>query len=313
MRAAQAPKHAMSGHSQVPPVPGNRGLAPNRHLAAPDGPSFVARLDVALTAEVLVKTFRLIGRSLLVLCASAACATAQSTPSDTIRLEVGSSEVDGRSFAPHRARVLVRLGAPDGPVVADWINELTVGDSAGRMVHRWVTTGTQRPVNGPTSSWEIRQTFDARTQAPLGYHRTSSGGADVRLVLDGTSVTGQRKLAAQASVEAVSHSLDKRGYVASASDLVPLAMTLKPGLVIVAPMWSPASPTTESVIFTVVGQEPRNVEGHMWNAWRVEERRARDLVLTATWFLVQESPYMVAGEVVQPNGQLRYMTEVAVP
>ncbi len=251
--------------------------------------------------------------SLLALCASALIATAQAPTADTIRLEVGAAQVDGRVFSPHRARVIVRLGAPDGPIVADWINELSVGDSSGRAVHRWVTRGTQRPVNGASSTWEIRQTFDAHTQAPLGYQRTGSGGADVRLVINGINVTGHRKLAVQSASENVRITLDKPGFVASASDLVPLAMTLRPGMVITAPMWSPNVASTETVIFTVVGQEPRVVEGRTWNAWRVEERRARDRVLTATWFLVQESPYMVAGEVVQPDGQIRYMTEVAVP
>ena len=243
----------------------------------------------------------------------AASAPPHAIRADTVHLEVGAAEVDGRTFTPHRARVVVRLGAPDGPIVADWINELTLGDSAGRAVHRWLTSGTQRPPNGPTSTWEIRQTIDARTQTPLGYHRTGSGGADVQLAIDGTTVTGRRRPSAQAADEPVHWSLDKPGFVASASDLVPLAMTLRPGMVITAPMWAPNAARTHTVIFTVIGQEPRVVEGRTWNAWRVEERRASDRVLTATWFLVHESPYMVAGEVVQPDGQVRYMTEVAVP
>lgn len=232
---------------------------------------------------------------------------------DTILLEVGSAAVDGRVYEPHRARVLVRLGAPDGPVVAEWINELSVGDSAGRAVHRWITSGTQMPLNGPTSTWEIRQTYDARTLAPLGYHLTSSLGADVRFTLDGVRVRGTRRPNASAASEAVAYELDRMGWVASASDLVPLAAGLTPGKVMVAPMWGPSMTQTERRVFHVIGQEPRVVEGKEWRVWRIEERRYDNRRLLATWFMVDESPYMVAGEVIQPNGQVRYMTEIALP
>lgn len=195
----------------------------------------------------------------------AALAVARTPSTDTIYLTMGAPEVDARVYAPHRAKVLVRVGAPDAPVIAEWINELQHGDSAGRAVHRWITTGTQMPPDGPRSTWELRQTYDARALQPY------------------------------------------------ASDLVPMAMELSPGLVIVAPMWGPNMQRTERRVFTVVGQEHKNVEGKHWNAWRIEERRYGDPTLLAVWFMVDESPYMVAGEVYQPNGQVRYMTEVALP
>ena len=59
--------------------------------------------------------------------------------SDTIRIEVGSKEVNGRVYLPHAARVRVRVGGPDSPITSEWTNELTLGDSAGRPVMRWVT------------------------------------------------------------------------------------------------------------------------------------------------------------------------------
>lgn len=34
---------------------------------------------------------------------------------------------------------------------------------------------------------------------------------------------------------------------------------------------------------------------------------------TATWWLLERSPYMVYGEVPLPNGQVRRMTEVEIP
>ena len=140
--------------------------------------------------------------------------------SDTVRLEVGSPEVNGRIYAPHAARVRVRVGEGDGRLVAEWTNELTHGDSAGRAVHRWVTKGTRFLPTGDTVQWELRQTYDAVTLAPYGYASRSSAG---------------------------------------------------------------------------------------------EERRHADRVLLATWYLTEESPYMVYGEVVLPNGQIQRMTEVAIP
>ena len=231
---------------------------------------------------------------------------------DTVFLEVGSPEVDARVYAPHRARVQVRLGAADGPVVAEWINELTHGDSAGRAVHRWVTSGTQMPVNGPRSTWEIRQTYDAITLQPYAYHRFGSDGIEVQLQLEGRRVTGRRKGGA-GEFAPYAVELDRVGYVASASDLVPMAMKLRAGLQIVAPMWGPNMQQTERRIFSVIGEEDRRVEDRIWKAWRIEERRLGDARLLATWWMVDESPYMVAGEVIQPDGQVRYMSEIALP
>ena len=57
--------------------------------------------------------------------------------SDTIRIEVGAKELDGRVYAPHAARVRVWVGPGEGTMRAEWTNVLTVGDSAGRHVHRW--------------------------------------------------------------------------------------------------------------------------------------------------------------------------------
>lgn len=230
----------------------------------------------------------------MLICALAALTIAAAPASpDTVFLEVGSPEVDARVYAPHRARVQVRLGAPDGPVVAEWINELTHGDSAGRPVHRWVTSGTQMPVNGPRS-------------------RFGSDGIEVQLKLEGRRVSGRRK-GTTGDFAPYAVELDRVGYVAGASDLVPMAMKLRPGLQIVAPMWGPNMQQSASHIFSVIGEEDREVEGKVWKAWRIEERRLGEDRLLSTWWMVSASPYMVAGEVIQPNGMIRYMTEIAVP
>ncbi len=242
-----------------------------------------------------------------------ALAPAEAVSPDTVFLEVGAPEVDARVYAPHRARVQVRLGAADGPIVAEWTNELTHGDSAGRAVHRWVTRGTQMPVNGPRSTWEIHQTYDAITLQPYAYYRFGSDGSELRLQLHGLRVTGERKDANGVRTPYAPVELDRAGYVAGASDLVPMAMKMQPGMQIVAPMWGPSMQQTVQHIFTVIGEEDRNVEGKVWKAWRIEERKVGDSRLLATWWMVDESPYMVAGEVIQPNGVIRYMTEIALP
>jgi hypothetical protein len=87
---------------------------------------------------------------------------------------------------------------------------------------------------------------------------------------------------------------------------------MKPGRVMTAPVWGPNMPLAETRIFTVIGKEPTPVEGQQWNAWKVEERRASDRTLLAIWYLVDESPYMVAGDVVLPDGRVQKMTEVAI-
>src|SRR5687768_18385117 len=96
----------------------------------------------------------------------------QATP-DTIRVEVGSPALDGRIYAPHAAVVRVRLD-DSSRVVATWTNELTLADSARRPLMRWVSKGTQAPGTDRESTWELLQTYDARTLAPLRYALSSS-------------------------------------------------------------------------------------------------------------------------------------------
>ena len=232
---------------------------------------------------------------------------------DTIRLEVGSREVNGRVYKPHAARVRVRVGRSDGPTTAEWTNELTLGDSAGRSVMRWVTKGTRTAPNGGTTTWELRQTYDAETLAPYGYHSTSSTGAFTQLALAGTRVRGTKRLPGDSIVQPVDVTLDRAGFFAGASDLIPTAVGFTEGAVIVAPFWSPAMTKAEMRIFSVIGRVRVNVEGSDVVAWKVEERRSADRQLLATWYLLEASPYMVYGEVPLPNGEVQTMTEVAIP
>jgi hypothetical protein len=246
----------------------------------------------------------------------ASCSTAGhlagATP-DTVRLEVGSREINGRVYEPHAARVRVRVGEGEGQVVAEWTNELTHGDSAGRPIHRWVTKGTRHMPDGSTVNWEIRQTYDAVTLAPYGYAASSSAGTWSKLTLDGTRVRGTRRLPNDTTIHQIDVTLDRPGFVASASDLVPLAAGLAHGKVMTAPVWGPNMTRSESRVFTVVGRGPVDVEGSKVDAWKVEERRHADGRLLATWYLTESSPYMVYGEVPLPNGQIQRMSEVAIP
>ena len=241
-----------------------------------------------------------------------ATAGTPAAPGDTIRIEVGSPLVDGRVYTPHRARVRVHLESTDTPPTNEWTNELTLGDSAGRPIMRWVTLGRIDSATGK-AGFELRQTFDLETMAPYGYALTTRAGARIRLAIDGNRMRGTRRLPNDTTVEQVDQLIPRMGFIASASDLVPAAVGLREGAVIIAPVWGPNMPTAESRIFSVIGQVPTMVEGREWNAWKVEERRESDRTLLAVWYLLAESPYMVAGEVFLPNGQVQKMTEVALP
>jgi hypothetical protein len=230
---------------------------------------------------------------------------------DTIRVEVGSPLVDGSVYKPHRARVRVHLNSLDTPPTNEWTNELTVGDSAGRKVARWVTLGQFDANRVP--GFDLRQTFDLVTLAPLGYRLKTRAGADISLAIDGHRMRGTRKLPANAEAEQVDVTIPRLGFIASASDLLPAAVGFAPGKVIIAPVWSPNMATAESHIFTIVGQERTMVEGKEWNAWKVEEYRESDRKLLSVWWVLAESPYMVAGENYLANGNVQKMTEIELP
>ena len=114
-------------------------------------------------------------------------------------------------------------------------------------------------------------------------------------------------------MQQVDQVIPRMGFIASASDLVPLAVGLEVGKVIIAPVWGPNMPTAESRIFSIIGKVPTMVEGTEWQAWKVEEYRESDRKLLAVWYLLEESPYMVAGEAYLPNGNVQKMTEIALP
>jgi hypothetical protein len=233
------------------------------------------------------------------------------TAVDTIRLEVGAPQVDGRVFPSHLARNR-NYPSADAPPSNTWTNELIVGDSAGTAVHRWVSRGVQLGPEGRGATWELVQTYDARTLAPLTYHRWSSDGSSVRLRLDGTRVRGVHRVAGDPETREIDLALDRPAYFAGASDLVPMAMTLREGDVVTAPVWSWGMPSTETRVFTALGHVRVVVEGAEVEAWKVEERIEGDGRLVAVWYLTGNSPYMVLGEIPTADGRMRRITGVAL-
>ena len=232
-------------------------------------------------------------------CGPAAERTADAAPRH-LRLEVGSPEVDGRMYPPHRARNRVY---PPGATEATttWTNELTLGDSAGVRVMRWVTLG-QQP-NG--TRWELLQTYDARTLAPMAYSYRAGNGAEKVLRIDGTRVRGWVRSPADSTRRDVDWTLPRIGFMASASDLVPPAVGLRAGAVMSVPVWSADSVAPVQHRFVVLGQQTVDVEGVDVTAWKVEERAEATDELEATWYLVDRSPYMVLAEIPTPNGVMR--------
>ena len=249
--------------------------------------------------------------TLILLALASTPARPPEAPTDTLRLEVGSPEVDGRVFPSHRARnrVYPRVGEPPATT---WTNELTVGDSAGVPVHHWVTRGVRLGPEGSGPSWELVQTYDARTLAPLTYHRWGSDGGWMRLRVDGTRVRGERYVPGEAAPRPFEQDLDRPAYFAGASDLVPMAVSLRAGLVVTAPVWSPGMAATETRVFSVLGEQQVEVEGADVLAWKVEERVEETGRLVATWFLTGSSPYMVLGEMPLDDGRIQRITGVAI-
>ena len=234
-------------------------------------------------------------------------ASAQSARNDTVHIEVGSKVLNGRIFKPHAARVNVYVG---DQLTQAWTNELTLGDSAGRPVMRWVT----KTVHSPTGiTNELLQTYDAETLQPYALSSTSSNGAFTRWTISGKELRGTQRTANDTSTRQISRTLDRLGFMASASDLVPVAAGLKLGAVITAPVWALNMPAPETRIFAVTADTTVNVEGTMVRSWKVEERRHSDKALIANWYLLDKSPYRVYGEVPLPDGRVRRMTEVEIP
>ncbi len=176
--------------------------------------------------------------------------------------------------------------------------------SHGRPVMRWVTIGR---------SYELRQTYDGVTLAPLGYHLTARGGVETRVAIHGNRVRGFRRTPGDTAAQPIDVTLDRPGYFSGASDLVPAAVGFRRDRVIIAPLWHPSWSAAQWRAFTIVGRERVTVEGRAIAAWKVEERRWPERTLTATWWRLDTPPYMVYGEVPLPDGRIQKLSEVELP
>ena len=235
---------------------------------------------------------------------------------DTIRIAVGGPSVNASFMEPHRARVIVeRQVGSSWEVSAEWINELTLGDSAGKRVQRWVTTGTRQAPNGGQIKWQIFQTYDHTTLAMYGYYYTSSAGADIRLTMEGPRIRGKRKTPADTVPADVDITLSEPAFYAGASDLPPIAAKLSEGMVMTMPVWQPGMTQVETRVFTVTGRKDVKVRDKTWNAWVVEERAARGgtVLLLATWYMTEKAPYMVYAEQTTQDGTKQRFTEFLIP
>jgi len=160
---------------------------------------------------------------------------------------------------------------------------------------------------------ELRQTYDAITLGPYALSRSVNGVPMMQLTVRGNRVTGVQRPSPTDSLRPIDLTLASAAFVASASDIVPVAAGMRPGAVFVAPVWGPGMPQVEQRVFTVRGKVKTDVEGTMLEAWAVDEFVRATRRLVATWYLLDESPYMVAGDVPLPDGRMQRMTEVAVP
>src|SRR5690606_16750292 len=177
---------------------------------------------------------------------------------DTLRLEVGSPEVDGTRFPPHLARNRVYLG-DDEEWTSEWTNQLTLGDSAGLPVMRWATRGRQRTPDGGEATWELLQTYHARTLAPIAYSNTSGTGAYTRFTIENAQLRGVRRVPGATAEEPVDRVLGRLGFMVNASDLVPMAVGLTPGSVMIAPVWGVNMEASRERVFAVLGEETVSV------------------------------------------------------
>jgi hypothetical protein len=235
---------------------------------------------------------------------------------DTLRIAVGAPSVNATFMEPHRARVIVERQVGNGwEVSAEWINELTLGDSAGKRVQRWVTTGTRQMPGGGQIKWQILQTYDHTTLAMYGYYYTSSAGADIRLSMDGPRIRGKRKTPSDAAHSDVDITLSEAAYYAGASDLPPVAAGLAEGKVMIMPVWQPGMQQIERRTFTVTGRKEVKAGDTTWNAWVVEERAMRGgtVLLLATWYMTDKAPYMVYAEQTLQDGTRQRITEFLIP
>lgn len=261
---------------------------------------------VALTAVALLATASVPPASLPPASVPTASVPTASVPSaDTIHVPVGSPAVDGSVYRPHVGRVTrLRIEGDRTDTTAVWLNTLEIGDSAGRPVHRWLTSGWSGPPGGARNQFDLRSTFDGRTLALMGWHMKAGSGFEARLAVDGRSVRGTMKPPSAAEPQAVEFELPEAGFASGAADLIPYAIGLREGLTMTLPLWSPPGRTLETQVWTVTGIQQIEFDGRTVPSWVMEHFDVGDPAPKGRIWFVDEPPYVVQWDLFPEEGVL---------
>ena len=229
--------------------------------------------------------------------------TAADPTADTLHIPVGSPAVDGSIYQPHVGRV-TRLHMEGGrtDTTAVWLNTLELGDSAGRAVHRWLTSGWSGPPGGARNEFNLRSTFDARTLALLGWHMKTGSGFEGSLAVDGRRVRGAVKPPSADGPQQVDFELPDAGFAAGAADLIPYAVGLREGLTMTLPLWSPPGRKLETEVWTVTGIEQIAFDGRTVPSYVMEHFAPGDPKAKGRIWFVDEPPYVVQWDLFPEEG-----------
>ena len=246
----------------------------------------------------------------------AAVLNAQQASRDSVRLEPGTPLIDGRVIRSH---VSTQRSTLPGRPANEVVTSLTMRDSAGQRFMTMATRGAIPSDSGPVQ-YELVQTYDARALTLVSYLLAYSNGDTTRLAIDGRRVRGVRSVPAPMRIvlaqrrrwmlQPVDQTLDRDGFDSGIVTLLSAAMAFRPGLVITIPIVTHSSGVSDVTVLAVIGREKVQVGGSRVDAWKVEQRRAGERTLSATWYLMDSPPYVAAGEVVVPGGQIMRLTRV---
>lgn len=228
-----------------------------------------------------------------------------SVGADTVHVEVGSPLVNGSVYQPHVGRVVqLRITGERTDTTADWLNTLVIGDSAGRVVHRWHTGGWSGQPGAKRNEFNLWSTFDGRTLALLGWHLKGGGGFEARLAVDGKTVRGTLKPPASDTVQHVQFELPEAGFASGAADLIPYAVGLREGLTMTLPLWSPPGRKFERETWTVTARDTVQFDGRAVPSWVMEQFAPGGTTAKGRIWFVDEPPYVVQWDVLHEDGTL---------
>jgi hypothetical protein len=237
----------------------------------------------------------------------------QRQSADTLCVAVGSEMISGLELPVHGSKIdRFQLDPGQAPRNIGWItNVMSIGDTAGRPVFRFITEGEARQPNGQANRYTLYTTFDRKTTALLGYFISGSLGREVRLTLDGNRVRGTIRPSADAAVQPVDVTLSRPGFLGSSMDIQLALLPLRPGLTIELPVWMPGMTDAESRWYVVVSQGTAKMGGKTVDAWVTEEWNADRSRKLSTMNVIKSAPFMEWQEFDQPSGgKLRLVQEL---